>query len=368
MNAVLVMIRCGHMKGFEKRKKDHLRLSLLPEVKGSHQKIDDPYHSILLEHCALPELNFSEIQCDQPFLNHKQLTPFFIAAMTAGHPGANEINNAFAKACSDRGWIFCVGSLRREFEEGGTTLESWKKFRKNYHSLSLIGNIGASQFSFVTKSEKKLKINQLKKVMDVIRPDAFAVHLNALQEVVQSEGTPTFKGVFDFLMSWEENFPEMPLVLKETGCGFSKQTLKKLSKLKSLVAVDVSGFGGTHWGRIEGLRAKEKKANLSYELSETFKNWGISTIDSVQNANEVFKNSKTEIWASGGVSNGLQAAKLISIGAHRVGFAGEALKAYQKGTASLNQFMELKELELKTALFCTGNSTLSEMKKEIKKS
>ncbi len=46
------------------------------------------------------------------------------------------------------------------------------------------------------------------------------------------------------------------MVVKETGCGFSKATLKRL-KSTGVKAVDVSGLGGTHWGRIEGGRAEE---------------------------------------------------------------------------------------------------------------
>ena len=62
--------------------------------------------------------------------------------------------------------------------------------------------------------------------------------------------------------------------------------------------------------------------------------------------------------------SGLDAAKALAIGANVVGFAQPALKAAVLGEAELNQWMRQIEFELKTAMFCTGVSSLLELKSQ----
>ena len=345
-------------QSFSDRKRAHLAISLTDEVQGIELS---EWHRVRLEHHPLPEFSFSEVDLSTAFLTAQTSTPYFISAMTAGHSGANAINLALAKACARRGWIFGVGSQRRELEEAKTFSESWEKLRKDTPGLKVIGNLGAAQ-AVLSKPEN------MKRLLSALQPDVFALHLNALQEVIQPEGTPDFRGIHDFIGKWDRHFPAMPLMLKETGCGFSRRSFQELKAFKHLFAIDVSGAGGTHWGRLEGIRAKAQKKNSASLLSKTFKDWGISTVQSVVNGIDVLgEKSRTEIWGSGGVSDGLQAAKLIALGAHRVGFAKGALAALQKGTKELEVWMELKEFELKTALFCMGYRTVSDLRLKARK-
>jgi isopentenyl-diphosphate delta-isomerase len=148
----------------------------------------------------------------------------------------------------------------------------------------------------------------------------------------------------------------VPVILKETGCGFSPGPLQRLRRV-GIGAIDVSGMGGTHWGRIEGARAGA--ASRSAQIAATFADWGESIVDSVIAAKTYMP--ETEIWASGGVRTGLDAAKLIALGAHRVGFAKPALEAAllagTRGETVIDNWMEQIESELRVALFCTGSAS-----------
>ncbi len=337
------------MEQFEKRKLDHIRQSLELKNEATGQNGLDRIHLI---HEALPDLNFDEIDIKTTCLGKTLKTPFFVSGMTAGHANAPAINLLLASACEARGWAMGVGSQRRDLESIQESIGGeWAQFRKNFRNLFLIGNLGISQVI-------RASISDIQKVTALLDVDLLAIHANALQEVLQPEGTPQFKGSLKAIQKLSLHLG-VPLLLKETGCGFSLATLKKISKLK-LAAVDVSGLGGTHWGRIEGARAEPQ--SLQALAAQTFANWGESTVNSVIAGKKVLS-KKTELWASGGVRNGLDAAKLMALGAKRIGYAKPALEAALQGEKALHKWMEQQEFELKVGLFCTGSATPAILRK-----
>lgn len=336
---------------FESRKRSHIRHALDPIHQATGLSGLERIH---LFHSALPELDFADVSIASSW-NHKPLrTPFYIAGMTAGHADAPVINRSLAIACSERGWAMGVGSQRRELETGGDFVDTWDKLRSEAPLLVLFANLGMSQV--ISTPLEKIQI-----LLEVLRADALVIHANALQECLQPEGTPQFKGALEKLSLLTQQV-KLPVVLKETGCGFSPATLKLLSPL-GLAAIDVSGLGGTHWGRIEGARAAEVQSPILAQAAQTFSNWGEPTVECVLSAKQALVAhhfggaAPTEIWASGGVRSGLDAAKLFALGAHRVGYAKPALEAALQGHAQLLLWMETQEYELKMALFCTGCRT-----------
>lgn len=341
---------------FEARKREHIRHSLDSASQAQGLSGLDRVH---LVHEALPELNFSEIRLDSACLSSNLLrTPFYIAGMTAGHGEAWKINRTLAHACQERGWAMGVGSQRRDLETGdGGTLDQWKKLREEVPDLVLVANIGLSQL--ITAD-----FSRVRGLVTDMGAQALAIHLNSLQEAMQPEGTPCFRGGLAALQKYCAELGT-PVILKETGCGFSSITLKKIEAIRlagglagGLAAVDVSGLGGTHWGRIEGARADKKSVQAA--ASVTFAEWGEPLVDSVVAAVKALP--QTEIWASGGVRSGLDAAKLIALGAHRVGYAQPALAAALIGSECLHSWMEQQEYELKVALFCTGSGSCQELR------
>lgn len=322
---------------FEGRKREHIQHALNSAHQATGLSGLDQLH---LFHEALPDLDFDELLLSSVFLGQPSPTPFYISGMTAGHADAVGLNRLLAQACASRGWAFGVGSLRRDLESGDD-LDRWKELREATPHLKIVANLGISQIV-------ETSVERIRNLLDAVGAQALAVHANALQEALQIEGTPGFRGALPALDRLCREL-KLPVVLKETGCGFSRGTLKKLQTL-SLAALDVSGLGGTHWGRIEGARAP--RGSLQALASETFSTWGESTLDSMLAARELLP--QTEIWASGGVRSGLDAAKWVALGASQIGYAKPALGAALQGESALNRWMELQEYEFKIALFCTG--------------
>ena len=336
-------------RSFENRKKEHFHLALSEDSES--QKSSDLNHLQLI-HDALPDLNFNEVSLGHTSLGKSFKTPFYISSMTGGWKDSEMINLRLAKVAESRFWAMGVGSQRAQLTEILKDKEC-RNIRKACPNLFLFSNIGLSQ-AITTP------VDELKRLVDTLEAQALTLHLNPLQEAIQKEGTPYFKGGLKTIKSLIKELP-VPLIVKETGCGFSSDTLDRLTDL-GLAGVDISGMGGTHWGRIEGRRLS-KKENF-YGIGETFSTWGISTLQSLLFARQ--KKRDYEVWASGGLKTGLDAAKTIALGAVKAGFGRKLLKEAIKGEDALDKAMARIEQELKISLFCTGSSTISELQKENK--
>ncbi|OQW53691.1 MAG: type 2 isopentenyl-diphosphate Delta-isomerase [Proteobacteria bacterium SG_bin7] len=329
---------------FELRKQDHIKLSLDPRTEA--REFND-LDQIDLIHDALPEINFDQVNPTVKTLGTELSVPMFVSSMTAGHSGSININEVLATVCSRRNWLMGVGSQRRELHDISAQSE-WKRIRKIAPKVKLVGNIGISQLVISNMTD-------IQRLVDGLEATAVFVHTNPLQECFQPEGTPRFA---DGIRALEKLCREVrvPVILKEVGCGFSVSTLKKIKNI-GLTAVDVAGRGGTHWGRIEGYRSQSN--SLLYQAAQTFKDWGISTVESLRNGKAV--NPDYELWASGGVRSGLDAAKLVAIGANLVGMARPILESAVEGEISLDKKMQRFEYEFKVAMMCTGAKTLADL-------
>lgn len=340
---------------FEKRKRDHIEWSL---SSLSQTSLLGDFDSIELIHNSLPDLDFDEISLETDFLGHKVDSPFYVSAMTLGHDSSQILNHRLAEVCQAKKWPLFLGSQRRQLFDLNANKEC-EVLANKYPNCLIVGNLGLAQLIETSVD----KISDLAKAANCV---AFAIHLNPLQESIQSEGTPKFKGGENAIANLVSSL-HIPVIVKETGSGMSEATIKKLLNL-GVAAIDVSGLGGTHWGRIEGLREENKQGTLA-QTAQVFANWGISTIQSVLNARAVgaFSSScNTKIFASGGVRTGLDAAKLIALGASSVGIAQPFLKAALAGPLDILELTKNLEYQLKVAMFCTNSKKINDLKFENK--
>ncbi len=332
---------------FEARKEDHLRLALEDSVQAG----DNGFQAVELVHEALPDLDLADVALSTCFGSTTLASPLFVSSMTAGHQRSYAVNRVLAEFSSRRKILMGVGSQRRQLRHRSAA-DEWKRLRSEFPAALLLGNLGLAQLI-------ESPVDDIRALVESIDGLGLFVHLNGLQEAIQPEGTPRFRGGLNKLEKVCREL-SVPVIVKEVGCGFSLSTLRRLEGT-GIFAVDVGGFGGTHWGRIEGRRSPRESRFAN--AAKVFEDWGISTCDSLLNARDA--RASYEIWASGGIRNGLDAAKALAMGARMVGLAQPWLAALTHNAddpvAALDRLADQLEFELKIAMFCTGCADLQQL-------
>jgi isopentenyl-diphosphate delta-isomerase len=321
------------LRKISERKKEHVEISLRA---ASQYVVGAGFGKIKLIHNALPELDLDKVNLSSKFLGRKIRYPLMITAMTGGYPRAKEINRKLAGAAEKHGVALGLGSQRAMTEKPG--LADTFKVRKYAPSVPIVANIGAVQL-------KKYPLKSVEKLVSDVEADGLAVHLNALQEVIQPEGDKDYSGVLRAIAKTCDKL-DVPVIVKETGAGIDRDVAEKL-KVAGVSWIDVSGAGGTSWSRIEYLRSKKTVRG--------FEEWGIPTVECLMMCRGVLP-----LIASGGVRNGIDAAKAIALGADMAGAAQPFLKALTK--RKLDYELDMWGKQLRIAAFLTGSRDVAHLK------
>jgi isopentenyl-diphosphate delta-isomerase len=215
--------------------------------------------------------------------------------------------------------------------------------------ILLFANLGAVQLNY------NYGIDECLRSVDLLEADALILHLNPLQECIQTNGDTNFRGLLAKISTLCQKLP-VPVIAKEVGNGISAQMAEKLIEA-GVSAIDVAGAGGTSWAKVESERASEPRQR---RLGTTFANWGLPTAECVTAVRAIAP--KIPIIASGGLRNGLDVTKVIALGADLAGLAFPFLKAAVESETALSELVEDLLAEMTTVLFCTGNATLAGLK------
>jgi isopentenyl-diphosphate delta-isomerase len=107
------------------------------------------------------------------------------------------------------------------------------------------------------------------------------------------------------------------------------------------------------------LRAADKGDSPKASLGSLFWDWGIPTAAALV---EVRDAVHVPLIASGGLRNGLEVAKCLSLGADACGMARPMLESASRGRKALESFAAQTLLELRTTMFITGAKTSSDLR------
>jgi isopentenyl-diphosphate delta-isomerase len=323
------------------RKKEHIEISSKNNVQFKHKTAG--FEEVELEYTALPELDFKECETKTKFLGFNFSFPLLASSITGGHESVKKINEDIAKACSNAGIGMALGSIRAMLEDKKAS-DSYK-IRKQMPKGFLAGNLGITQL-------KDYTAQQIEKALEELQADALFIHLNAAQEALQKDGTPSFKNCLKTLYNFCQEFSK-PVIVKEVGNGISYSTAEQLSRLE-IDALDVAGAGGTSWTAIDSLRGNK-------EIAETFWDFGIPTVPSIIQCRMVFE--QLPLIASGGIRSGLDITKALVLGADIAGTAMPILQAQHKGgSKEIESLFEKFRKEFKIGMFLAGSGKPEDLK------
>ncbi|HEX6282876.1 MAG TPA: type 2 isopentenyl-diphosphate Delta-isomerase [Nitrososphaera sp.] len=329
----------------KQRKKEGIDIPLQKNVQAKTTSTYLEY--VRLVHNALPELDYDDIDTSMTFLGKRFSAPIIIDSMTGGTDEATVINGRLGELAEKYGFGMGLGSQRAglKSEELAAT---YSIARKNAPNAFLIANIGGAQLS------KGFTIDEAKRIVKMIGANALVVHLNPLQELVQPEGEPRYKGVLAQISELAKTI-DVPLIVKEVGAGISKEVAIKL-EMANVSAINIAGAGGTSWAGVEKLRAESLKDDLKKHLGEMFWDWGIPTAASLI---EVRRAVKLPLIASGGLRNGLEVAKCVALGASMAAMAYPFLQTAAQSRESLFAFADTILAELKSTMFLVGAKNIA---------
>jgi isopentenyl-diphosphate delta-isomerase len=192
----------------------------------------------------------------------------------------------------------------------------------------------------------------------MINADVFIVCLNFLQEIVMSEGESNAEGCLDAIKKLADGL-NTPVLVKESGAGISYDVAYRLSQTK-VSGIDVGGLSGTSFAAIEHHRAKMKNDKLHARGGKTFWNWGIPTPTSVLEVGDA-TDWKLPIIATGGIRDGLDAAKALVLGASAAGMAHALLEFATKNKDLVVSEVEAIIKEIRATMFLCGIDKVERM-------
>lgn len=330
------------MSDIVNRKDQHLDVIL--SGRGRHGR-DGGLDAVRFVHEALPDLDYGKIDLGADFLGRRLKAPLLISSMTGGPARAEAINARLAEAAQHLGIALAVGSQRAALEAGGAPGLDMA-LRLKAPDTPILANIGAAQLT------RGVGPDEARRIVDMVAADALIVHLNPLQEACQPEGDRDWWGVGAALEALIRTV-DFPVVVKETGAGLSAATCRRLAAM-GVAALDVAGAGGSNWALVEGERA-ESPADKAHAAA--FGDWGIPTARAIAEARAACP--RTLIIGSGGIRDGVDAARVIRLGADMVGQAAGVLAAATVSTEAVVAHFQTVIRQLKTVCFCTGSANLT---------
>jgi isopentenyl-diphosphate Delta-isomerase len=330
------------------RKLDHIRINLEEQVQ--FPRLRTGLDQVRFVHQALPELDLDHIDTRTQFFGKELQAPLLISSMTGGTTEAQEINRNLAQAAQTAGVAMGLGSQRAALEDPSLA----KTFRVRQHApdILLFANLGAIQLNY------GYGVSDCLRAVEMVKADALILHLNPLQEAVQSEGDRNWSGLVVRIGTVCRRLP-VPVIVKEVGWGLSRQAVRQLTEA-GVAALDVAGAGGTSWSEVEYHRSPSQ---TDARIAAAFADWGLTTLESLLIARSEAPQVPT--IASGGIRDGIDVAKVVALGASLAGIAGPFLKAAVESSEEVEAKITEIRAALRIAMFAAGAANLGQLAKTL---
>jgi len=328
--------------GMETRKRRHIDVCLSEAV--DYQTVTTGLERYRLPYNALTQTNLGNVDLATDFLGARLRAPVLIGSMTGGAELSGTINRNLAVAAQHLGIGMMLGSQRIMLDNDSASTSF--SVRDVAPDVLLIGNIGLAQLD-------ELMVLDLVKALDHVGANALAVHTNPLQEAMQHEGDTDFSGSVARLRDIAGSI-DYPVILKEVGHGIGAAAAAELVDCP-IAAVDVAGAGGTSWARVEQY---VRYGEIRYPaLAE----WGIPTAEAVLEVRHTLPD--ISIVASGGIRTGMDAAKVLAMGADAVAVARPLLAPAIESPEAVVDWLQRFIDELLVCLHGCGAANLAALRR-----
>jgi isopentenyl-diphosphate delta-isomerase len=335
----------------KQRKIEHVSVALAEDVSAPQRA---SWSDIQFVHQALPEVDLDKIDTSVSFLGYTLRYPIFISSLTGGHPDVTTINRNLALAAERYGLALGVGSQRAAIVNPEVA-PSYAVTRDYAPHAFLIANIGAPQL-IPQARHAAFTIQQVRQAIDMIGANALAVHMNSLQEAAQPEGDRRAVGEAAALKEVTRQI-SVPVIAKETGAGVCREQALLLRSC-GVSAIDVGGAGGSSMSAMEASRSRSRGDERTMSIGLLYRDWGIATPIAVVEAST----ARLPLISTGGVRNGLDVARALTLGATLVGMGFPFLKAASESFESVCELLETVIMQLKVAMQLSGASSLAQLR------
>ena len=330
------------------RKDQHIEICRSDDVEASSRYTG--FEKLQFTPNALPELDEESIDTSICFLGSQFSFPMMIAGMTGGIAKGSEINRRLARAAAHFRIPMGIGSQRLALDN--PKYNDIFRVKQDVPDVFLVGNVGGAQLL------ERDPIELCQRAVDMVEADALAIHLNVLQESIQVEGDRHFRGLLDVIQKICNRL-DVPVLVKEVGCGVSGETALILHEL-GISGIDIGGKGGTSWGYIEGLRSSSRETR---NLGNIFRDWGIPTAYSVASVRQACPG--LPIVATGGVRSGLDIAKAMAVGAQMAGIGLPLLRAALESEEAVFNLIGSYSRGLRITMMASGCQSLGQLASRV---
>jgi len=347
----------GEPDPLAERKRDHLRLSLAGDV--GFATLTTGLERVRVRARALPACDLDEVDLSQVRWGRRLAVPLLVSCMTGGVSEAGLVNRALAVAAQAHGVALGLGSGRVLLEGGGggdRDRAASFAVRDLAPDVALFANLGAVSLA-------RHGLQDCRRLVAACEADALVLHLNSVQEGIQAAaggaagGDTEFSGLLPRVAALCAAL-EAPVLVKEVGFGLAPEDVAALVDA-GVAGVDVAGAGGTNWARVEGLR--DGRAG---DVAAAFADWGWPTAEAVRGARRVLdERGRTDIAliGSGGLRHGVDALKVLCLGADLAGVARGLLSAGAEGPQAAVAAVGVLAEQLRIGAWAAGARTVADL-------
>lgn len=225
------------------RKLHHIQLALSSQVHAMQADTRFSYEPLFGFHQSPVDLSCT-------FGEKKMEFPLWISSMTGGTELAKSINERLATAAGKYRLGMGLGSCRIILNDKKYVDDF--RVRKYIGTQPLYANLGVHQIAILYRENRQ---HEIKDLVHMLECDGLIIHVNPLQEWLQPEGDRYIEPPAQTIERVLQSFT-FPIMVKEVGQGFGQKSLETLLQLP-LQAVELAGFGGTNFAKMENLRQAE---------------------------------------------------------------------------------------------------------------